>query len=156
MQDQLTIYRPYVERWFAWRDADSLGKAEPAASNVDQESSISERRDWKASPDEPDVEDWTENPDPNTTKESEEDPGATRLSIGWTPYIHTTVELLHDQYNAALQEWKASALCNYLVQSLERTKALSSIQVSNIVGLGLGSLHIPSWKTWKTVLISTN
>jgi hypothetical protein len=63
------------------------------------------------------------------------------LFIGWNAYTKATLTQLHEEFSGAQDEWNKSQECEVLIGQMEKLKVAASLTVTNIVALGIGSLH---------------
>ncbi|KAI9761331.1 MAG: hypothetical protein M4579_001121 [Chaenotheca gracillima] len=65
--------------------------------------------------------------------------GSYRVSYGWHAYWRKTLDDLDHEFRVIKGQWDKSKECTTLVAQVQRLE--KRVQVTNIVGLGIGSLH---------------
>ncbi|KAL9635756.1 MAG: hypothetical protein Q9164_003255, partial [Protoblastenia rupestris] len=63
------------------------------------------------------------------------------LGLSFHSYRKSTLIQLHEEFSAAQVRWNNSHECKALIAQLEHRKGASNLTVTNIVALGIGSLH---------------
>jgi SRR1 len=68
-------------------------------------------------------------------------PGDYKIGVGWQPYRKVTFTQLVEEFGAAKATWDHSPECKALIAQLEDLKGAARSKITNIVALGIGSLH---------------
>ena len=71
----------------------------------------------------------------------ENNPGDYRVGFGWRSYRNVTFSQLVEEFGIAKAAWENSPECKAMVLQLESLKGAARSKITNIVALGIGSLH---------------
>jgi SRR1 len=71
----------------------------------------------------------------------ETSPGDYKIAIDWQPYRKVSLTQLVEEFGAAKTTWDNSPECKALIAQLESLKGAARSKITNIVALGIGSLH---------------
>jgi hypothetical protein len=77
---------------------------------------------------------------------SEISPGDYKIAVCWQPYRKVTFPQLVQEFGAVKATWDNSPECKALIAQLENLKGAVRSKITNIVALGIGSLHDTSPK----------
>jgi hypothetical protein len=78
-------------------------------------------------------------------------PGVDKFSYGisWHGYWKRTLQQLDEQFRSVQMNWKKREEYHWLIAQFKHLKATNKLPVTNVIALGIGSLHDSPHKEWR-------